>query len=233
MKTLTVFSLFLGLSLFFTEKAMALSHRGYWIPQTKTLEYGEIKYDLGTYNAIDKAANSDHESVVGLSAGILRIYSWRMDIGIDWWEPTPDQLMKALATHARISFQDFEKDGWSIAIGGDRFALGADYWDYNLLYFAFQNRVGARLMAEMGAYSGNEPRIGNANGAFAGIWYRIQNGHGDIGVEWMSGNGPLGAIAPGIRAELRDGVEGLLSIVIAQKRPEQRDLLQARLTVYF
>ncbi|MGE3975745.1 MAG: hypothetical protein AB7F59_14565 [Bdellovibrionales bacterium] len=218
---------------FVAETTLAIPSQDYWIPQTRTLVKGEVKFDLGVYQTVDKSTAGGHQSIWGLSTGVWESNDFSAELGFDWNEPTYDTALHAISTHGKLAYQQVDTHGWAVAFGFDHFAMRAGYYDYNVYYLAFQNKLGSEWITEIGGFAGNEPRIRTASGAFVGAWKRIQEGEGSIGIEWMSGQGRLGYLTPGIRMNIRDGVEGVLSYGISGQRDQHLDLLQTRISVYF
>jgi len=215
------------------QKAFSIPTQSYWIPQTRTLVEGEVKFDLAVLQTLDKSTSGGHRSVWGISSGIWDWNNFSAEVGLDWNEPTYDTAMHAISTHGKLAYKQIDVDIWAVAIGFDHFALREGYYDYNMYYLVFQNRIGDDWITELGGYAGNELRLRTSSGVLVGVWKRIQDGEGDMGVEWMSGQGQLGYLMPGVRVQIRDGVEGVVSYGFAGQRDQHRDILQLRISIYF
>jgi hypothetical protein len=224
---------FLAALLVLSPPAQSRPTHSYWIPQTGTLIPGEVKFDLGLLQTLDKSTSGGHRSYWGFSFGAWEWEKISTEVGFDWHEPTNDTALHAISTHGKVAYQQVEEDGWALAAGFDHFALRAGYYDYNLYYVAFQNKFGPEWTTQIGGYAGNEPRIRTSSGVLVGVWRKIQSGEGDLGLEWMSGQGQLGYLTPGIRLAVRDGVEGVISYGLSGQRDQHLDLLQIRVSIYF
>jgi hypothetical protein len=222
-----------ALFLLLTSQAMALPSKGYWIPRTHTMAFGEIKYDLQIQQGPEKGTPNQNVTQVGFLGGFVEWEKFYVEAGGDWIEPTQDDLLYGIIGNAKITYQDVNTDGWAISLGVSDFPIRPGQHDDNLIYTVAEAQITPDWKVAMGGFTGQEERIKTSSGAIVGIWRKIQMGAGDIGVEWMSGQGKYGYIVPGIRAEVRDGFEAVLAYAIAADRDTYRNLFLTRLMVYF
>lgn len=217
-----------------SSRAHALSSLDFWIPQAKTLAEREIKFDLEQRFTADKTAGSYHRGLWGLSYGIWQWRRLSVEAGLDWREPGARTTAAALSGHARLLFNNVQTDGWAVAVGIDQLGFHPGENDYNLNHLVFQNILGDNWEMAFGGWSGNSTFLrGDDKGMLAGFWRFIQNGHGRMGLEWMSGNSELGYIVPGIKVEIRDGVMGQLAYGFANRRNIVKDWLLMRISILF
>ncbi len=229
------FKLSISIGVFFLGigPAFAYPSKGYWIPRSQTLANGEIRYDLQVQQGPEKGKPNQNATAMGLETGILQWGKLTAEAGADWVEPTTDDVSNGITGNLKLSFQNVTEHGWAISVGAMDFAFRDGQHDNNLIYSVIEASVGPDWSVEMGGYTGQESRIRTASGAMVGIWRKIQGGAGDFGIEWMSGQGKLGYVVPGLRVEVRDGFEAILGYAIAGNRETFRNLFLTRLMVYF
>lgn len=213
--------------------AHAYPSKGYWIHRTTTLAQGEIKYDLQVQQGPEKGKPNQNTTATGLENGFLDWNNLHAEGGVDWVEPTTDDIAYGIVGNIKLSYQNLFTEGLSLAVGASDFAVREGQNDNNIIYTVLEANIGETWQVAMGGFAGNERNIRSSSGAMVGVWKRIQQGSGDVGLEWMSGQGKLGYIVPGVRVEVRDGFEAIISYAIAGNRETFRNLLLTRLTVYF
>jgi hypothetical protein len=229
-------NIMIGLCVFFlfAAKAQAYSTHDFWIPQAKTLEQGEIKFDTEQRFTVDKSAGTFSSSLWGVSGGILHWGRFKFEAGLDWREPNTTTTASALSAHARVVFNNVQEDGWAVGVGIDQLGFHPGRNDYNVNHLVFQNLLGDDWEMAFGGYAGNATFLrSDDKGMFFGFWRFIQNGHGQFGLEWMSGNSELGFIVPGIKVEIRDGVVGELAYGFANRRNIVKDWALVRIAILF
>jgi hypothetical protein len=213
--------------------AEAFSSRGYWVPRTRSLSFNEIKYDLQIQQSPEKGKPNQNATAVGVEGGIVEYDKIFVEAGVDWLEPTEDDLLYGVVGNAKVTYQKLSVDGWAVSVGAEGFAVREGQHDDDLVYTVAEAEISSDWVAAMGGYAGREARLKTSSGVLAGLWHKLQMGYGDVGVEWMSGQGKLGYIFPGVRAQVRDGFEAVLAYGIAGDRELYRDSFLARMTVYF
>ncbi len=217
----------------FISTAHAYPTKGYWIPRAGTLAQGEIKFDMQVQQGAEKGKPNQNATVIGLENGILDWNNLHAEFGVDWVEPTTDDINHGIVGNFKASYQNLFTEGLTLAVGASDFAVRSGQNDNNIVYSVLEANIGETWIVAMGGFAGNEQLIRSSSGAVVGVWKRIQQGTGDMGVEWMSGQGKLGYIVPGLRVEVRDGFEAIISYAIAGNRETFRNLFLARMTVYF
>lgn len=229
--------------LFSSVSAWARYRNDYLIPQTRTLQKGQVQFSVDRQAVLQKKkddlAGAGHASTLGSSFGLWQSGSIAAEGGIDWSEPAVESVVNAIFGHLRFRIHDLEEDGWSFAFGVEKFGVISNKNDYNILYAMMQNRIGEDWYIGLGGYAGNSKFLvdhegkSDAQGFSAGLWRQIQQGHGRMGLEFQSGRSSLGAIALGMTLELSESVYGNVSYAIANNQNLMRDWLLARLTVDF
>jgi hypothetical protein len=207
--------------------------QGYWIPRARTLSQGEIKYDLEIRQNPEKGKPNQNASVTGVEFGLWDEGRFSVEAGGDWVEPTTDDLAYGLTGNLKVSYQSVVKDGWAASLGAKDFAARTGQHDDDIFYATVEAAVGPEWVVSLGGYAGQESRIKTPSGVFAGAWKKIQSGAGDVGVEWMSGDGKWGYLVPGFRVAVRDGFEAVMGYGFAAGADAYRNLFLTRLTVYF
>src|SRR3954468_24146117 len=86
--------------------AQAYPSKGYWINRTKTLAQGEIKYDLQVQQGPEKGKPNQNATATGLEGGFLDWNNLHAEGGVDWVEPTTDDIAYGIVGNVKLSYQN-------------------------------------------------------------------------------------------------------------------------------
>lgn len=235
--------LFFTFFILFAIEAQAKYRKDLWIPQTHTLDPGQVQISVSRQAAFQKKDTDPvgygHESMLGASFGIWENGPVGVEAGVEWIEPARSMVTQGLYGHLRVRVSKVDEKGWSVALGIEKLGFVTNRNDHNIIYAALQNKIGERWYTEVGGYNGSARFLidqrgkPDTRGTFLGIWRQIQMGRGRIGVEYTSGFNYLGFIFTGMTLELSDSVYGTIGYGYANNQKLNRDWVLSRITVDF
>lgn len=227
----------------FCHSSFALHRIDLLVPQTRTLEQGQIQVSVERKATVMKKAEDNfaygHESTQGTSFGIWQKDRVGVEGGIDWTEPASENLSRGLFGHLRVSVNDVEEQGWAVAVGLEKFGFVANKNDFNIIYINLQNRISELWYVGVGGYNGSSKFLINhrgkadPRGTSVGIWRQIQRGQGKIGLEYQSGMSFMGMTVLGMTLTFTEGVYGTIGYGIANNQRLVRDWMLTKIAVDF
>jgi hypothetical protein len=143
----------------------------------------------------------------------------------------PLQGFFKIAYGAQVARRD--EKGWSVALGMDDIGTVAGQNDFNVGYFAFQNRSGP-LELELGGFYGTDTlrtATGEVDKSGALLAARRYLGRGAIGLEWRSGRNRDGYAMLATRVQFDETLAATVGYGVANDRDHMRDWLLVRLTL--
>jgi hypothetical protein len=236
-----------SLLVLYSVPSVALSTKDFWIPQTKTLEYNQFRFDLNATGTLIKSsqvssANSNKLNSnwsAGLSYGLISNENMGAEIGVDWSEPSTEDYSEALLFNARVRALSIEDDGFSVAIGIESLGFKPAVSDFNIIHLVFENRFWQNWIGVLGGYAGSSSTLLDDQGASdpRGFLLGVRRVSPDkkeiLGLEYQSGKNRFGYLTAGASFELKKDVFGTVLVGTPNNRNLLRDILGFKLAVLF
>jgi hypothetical protein len=210
-----------------------------WIPNDSTLAPQSFRLDNQLYFTLDKRPSDASTQAPfideGITYGLFKNESVASEVGLDWWEPEPQENLKSL--HAHFKIVTLESTSMpSLAFGIYDFGFRSNSSDENILFIGFGKSFHIIDHFFFGFFSGN-PNIlvdDSGNPASRGFMVGLQKNMTKkflLLFDFQSSNSLVGAASLGTSWLIHDDVSLLVGYNSYINRKLQRDTLTVQVSL--
>lgn len=209
--------------------------------QIQTAE--RFRWDSDVFFTLDKRSDDTGPTLPsideGVTYGIFNNNVIGMEVGLDWWEPQPQDNLRSLHAHFKVAVLEDERRP-AFALGFYNFGFKANTTDQNIIYLGvgknFRN-VGQFFLA---GFSGNQNVLVNdvgeaANRGLILSWVRPMpeiSKTMSLAADVQTSDGPLGAISFGGKWNLHTDTVFAVGYNIYNNRTLTRDTVTVQLSLW-